>query len=485
MTKKKNLPDIVTNFSEWYQEVISLAELAEQNDVKGCITVLPYGCLLWEKITAILNQDIKKKLGASNMMFPLFIPYSSFEKEKEHVDGFAPEVAMVTHAGGKKLEDPLVVRPTSEIIIHDYFKKKIKSWRDLPLKVNQWCSVVRWEKRPRAFLRTTEFWWQEGHTAHETYEQAYEQAEAAIALYENFCIDYLAIPVIMGRKPDYERFAGADITWTIEGMMQDGKAVQMGTSHLLGEGFAKMQGMEFQNKDMTLSTPHLTSWGVTTRLIGVLIMVHGDNKGLVLPPKIAPVLLSIIPIFKNDSERFLLLGALVPLEKFLEGNGIDYLLDKREEVTPGVKFFETEVKGIPFRIELGMRDLAEGNFTLYQRDINQKKVCPLTLFDDFSLLEKFFENLKSEMQERMLKKAKQFKDAKIHHGVKLRDFGVLLMERNEFYTAFWCGSDSHHFKEYQSSVRCVLDKKHYNDEICCLHDDCGRYKMLVLIARNY
>lgn len=484
MIKKKKLPHMVNNFSEWYQEVIKLAELSEQSDVKGCITVLPYGCAIWEKITFILNKDIKK-MGVSNMMFPLLIPYSLFEKEKDHVDGFAPEVAMVTHAGGKQLEDPLVIRPTSEVIIHDFFKNKIRSWRDLPLKVNQWCSVLRWEKRPRAFLRTTEFWWQEGHTAHESYEQALRQAEDAIVMYKNFCLNYLAIPVIMAKKPDYERFAGADITWTIEGMMQDGKAVQMGTSHLLGGGFAKTQNMEFQDREMKKKIPYLTSWGVTTRLIGSLIMVHGDSKGIVLPPYIAPILCVIMPIFKNETEKEVLLDVLKPLKNFFDANNIDYTIESRDEVTPGVKFFESEVKGIPFRVELGMRDVDVQNFTLYERDIDKKNTYPLALFDDVCGLSIFFENLKIKMQERMLAKAVAFQKSKIHEGVKLKDFGLLLMKQNEFYISFWCGNDAEFFKEYQSSVRCVLEAKKYKDQVCCLHDDCKEEKIKILIAKSY
>ena len=482
--KRNKLPDIVNNFSEWYQEVIRLGGLSEQNDVKGCITVLPYGCALWEKITFVLNKDIKK-MGASNMMFPLLIPHSLFEKEKDHVEGFAPEVAIVTHAGGKKLEDPLVVRPTSEIIIHDFFKKKIRSWRDLPLKVNQWCSVLRWEKRPRAFLRTTEFWWQEGHTAHESYEEALKQSEDAILMYENFCLNYLAIPVIVGKKPDYERFAGADITWTIEGMMQDGKAVQMGTSHLLGEGFAKTQNMEFQDREMQAKIPYLTSWGVTTRLIGSLIMVHGDDKGMVMPPNIAPIFCVIVPIFKNKIEKELLLNAFKPLISFFDSNNIDYIIDSRDEVTPGVKFFESEVKGIPFRIELGMRDLAAQNFTLYERDIDKKSIYSLSLFGDMPVLSIFFDNLKIKMQERMLAKAVAFQKSKMYEGVKLKDFGLLLMKQNEFYISFWCGNDAEFFKEYQSSVRCVLEAKKYKDQVCCLHDDCKEEKIKILIAKSY
>lgn len=485
MIKRNNkLPDIVIYFSQWYQEVIRLAELSDQSDTKGCIIVLPYGNALWEKITMIMNQKIKE-MQVSNMLFPLLIPYSFFEKEKEHIEGFAPEVAVVTHAGGRKLDDPLVVRPTSEVIIHDYFKKKIKSWRDLPLKVNQWCNVVRWEKRPRAFLRTSEFWWQEGHTAHACYDEALEQAENAIKMYADFCREYLAIPVIVARKPDYERFAGAEITWTIEGMMQDGKAVQMGTSHLLGEGFAKSQNMEFQDKDMQVKIPYLTSWGVTTRLIGTLIMVHGDQNGLVMPPCIAPILFSIIPIFKNKTEKEKLLCVLSPLKDFFLKSNIDYIFDDREEITPGAKFFESEIKGIPFRIEVGMRDLEKGQFTLFERDINKKTHFAISLLSYVEKLDSLIVDLKRNMQQRMFEKAILFQKKNTFIGEKLSNFGSVLIERNGFCITYWCGEDSHLFKEYQSSVRCVLECKQGIELTCCLHANCKKEKMKVLVARSY
>ncbi len=492
----KKLPNIIENFSEWYQEIIYLAGLAENCDIKGCIIVLPYGNAIWENITKILNQKIKQ-MGALNMSFPMLIPYSFLEKEKDHVEGFAPEVAVVTYAGGKQLEEPLVIRPTSEVIIHDYFARKIKSWRNLPMKVNQWCSVIRWEKRPRAFLRTTEFWWQEGHTAHADYLEALNQAEDAIKMYADFCRTYLAIPVIMGKKPDYERFAGADITWTIEGMMQDGKAVQMGTSHLLGEGFAKAQKMEFQDKDMKTKIPFLTSWGVTTRLIGTLIMVHGDEKGLVIPPLIAPILLILIPIYKNMIEKNKILLVFEKLRKILDEQLITFSIDDNEEITPGAKFFDSEIKGIPFRIEIGMREMEKGEFTFYERDIDKKNIYSLTLLNDLNLFKSFIEEKKNKMQERMFIKATNYRNSKIFNNDNLFKFGDELIKNNGFYISYWCGKNEEMFKEYQCSVRCLYsdDNDDNNEDFkvdnfkslpCCIHGTkCEFEKKRVLIAKSY
>jgi prolyl-tRNA synthetase len=479
--KSSLLSNIDTDFSQWYQDVIAGAELAESSPVKGCMTILPYGYALWEQIQKKLDVEIKK-MGAKNMAFPLFIPYSFFEREKDHVEGFAPEVAIVTHAGGKKLEEPLVVRPTSEVIIHDYFKNKIRSWRDLPLKVNQWCNVVRWEKRPRAFLRTTEFWWQEGHTAHATAEEASLQAEKALFMYRDFVQDILAIPVIAAEKPSYERFAGADKTFTIEGMMRDGKAVQMGTSHILGSGFANVLGMEFQDKDMTNKVPVLTSWGVTTRLIGTIIMVHGDQSGLVLPPAIAPILFILIPIYKNDLEREIVFNKITVLESFFIEFNISFEIDDAP-LTPGARFFNAEMRGIPFRIELGMRDAEQNQFTLFERDVKRKAVYN---FSEITNKEFFviFTHLKHTMQERMLEKAKKSRSLRYASGKKLSEFGAQLIDQNGFYETFWCGDEAERFKEYQANIRCVLESG-VVDQVCCLHDNCKKLLDKVIVAKCY
>ena len=321
------LPDIKNNFAEWYQEVVQQAELADHSPTRGSMVVRPYGCAIWERIKDILDKRIKET-GHENAMFPLLIPESFIKREASHVAGFAPELAVVTHAGGKLLEEPLVVRPTSETIIHYMFARWIKSWRDLPMKINQWANVVRWEMRPRAFLRTTEFYWQEGHTAHETYEQAEQEALMMMQEYVNLAHNYLAIPVITGEKTPHERFPGAEKTLTFEAMMQDGKALQMGTSHQLSQKFAESFEIKFQDRDGNLAMPHLTSWGVTTRLIGAIIMVHGDEKGLVLPPKIAPIQVVIIPIFKKGTDNAVILTAVQDIKRAMQARGIRVMLDR-------------------------------------------------------------------------------------------------------------------------------------------------------------
>lgn len=298
----QKLPDFNTNFSDWYNEVIYQAELADLSPVRGCIVIRPYGYAMWENIKGRLDERIKAT-GHENASFPLFIPESFLKKEAKHVEGFAPEVAVVTHAGGKELEEPLIVRPTSETMIHFMFAKWLRSWRDLPLKVNQWCNVVRWEMRTRPFLRTTEFFWQEGHTAHETLQEAETEVQTMLNEYVDLAQNWLAIPVFAGQKPESERFPGAEKTFTFEGIMPDGKALQMGTSHLLSQNFAKSFEMQFQDREGALAHPYLTSWGATTRLIGAVVMSHGDEKGLILPPKIAPIQVVIIPIYKTDTDK--------------------------------------------------------------------------------------------------------------------------------------------------------------------------------------
>lgn len=491
--KKNLLASIEQNFAQWYQDVVYHAKLCSGCSVKGCIVVLPYGYSLWESIQSVMNVKIKNQ-GARNMAFPLLIPYSYFEKEKDHVEGFAPEVALVTSAGGKKLEDPLVVRPTSEVIIHEYFKNTITSWRDLPLKVNQWCSVVRWEKRPRPFLRTTEFWWQEGHTAHALYQEAYDQAYAMIEEYRSLSVNYLAIPVIVGEKPRDERFAGAAITWTFEGMMQDGKALQMGTSHLLGEGFVDAIGISFQDPDMKVKKPSLTSWGITTRLIGALVMVHGDQKGLVLPPYIAPVLVFIIPIYKNSYERGIILACIEQLENTLRVLSISYNVDRREEVSPGSKFCDADLQGIPFRIDIGIRDITRGEFSLYRRDVMTKQIYDISLFTDSSSFQVLLEAEKFEMHERMLKKASQLRDSRIAFLGSLKDYNCGKGDSNEcyndgeeqdekntmnpFFIGYWCQEDYAKIRDKQLTVRCMVEGKQAEyfsfvkegRKLCCVHE---------------
>jgi len=352
------LPDIKKDFPAWYQEIVFQAELADHSPVRGAMVIRPYGYAMWERTKAILDRRIKET-GHQNAAFPLLIPESFLKKEAEHVEGFAPELAVVTIAGGKKLEEPLVIRPTSETIVHYMFAKWIKSWRDLPLKINQWANVVRWELRPRPFLRTTEIFWQEGHTAHETHQEAEDEAQMMMQEYVTLAQDYLAIPVVTGLKTEQEKFPGAEKTLTFEALMQDGKALQMGTSHVLSQSFAKAFDMKFQDRDEKIAYPYLTSWGVSTRLIGAVVMVHGDQKGLVLPPKIAPIQVVIIPIFKKGQDNAAVLQAARHLATELADNAISVHVDDDETKTPGAKFYHWELRGVPVRIEIGPRDLEQ------------------------------------------------------------------------------------------------------------------------------
>ncbi len=371
----KKLPEKKTQFTEWYQEVIYQAELADQSPVRGCIVIRPYGNDIWEAIKNILDKKIKAT-GHRNALFPLFIPESFLKKEAAHIEGFAPELAVVTHAGGKELAEPLVVRPTSETMIHYMFAQWIKSWRDLPLKINQWANVVRWEMRPRPFLRTTEFFWQEGHTAHATHAEAQEEALLMLATYKDLAENYLAIPVITGKKSEGEKFPGAVTTYTFEGFMPDAKALQMGTSHMLSQNFAKVFEMQFQNKEGVLEYPWLTSWGSTTRLVGALVMTHGDDKGLILPPRIAPIQVVIIPIYKTEEERTEVLQAIKTLMSAC-GDTMRIHLDDDDQKTPGNKFYYWELRGVPFRLEMGPRDLKNQQCVLVNRVDSTKEIIGL------------------------------------------------------------------------------------------------------------
>ena len=353
---KTKLPTMQDNFSNWYQEIVARAELAEHAPIKGCMTIRPYGYAIWENIRDELNTRIKKH-GAKNTCFPMFIPESYLSREKDHVEGFSPEIAVVTYAGGNTLQENLIVRPTSETIIHESMGRWIQSYRDLPLRINQWCNVVRWEKHPRLFLRTTEFQWQEGHTAHATEDEARQEVAKMLKEYHNFSAEFLAIPTVMGRKSEKEKFAGAVESYSIEGLMPDGKALQMGTVHYLGENFSKMANVNFLDKDETLKLVQMTSWGVSTRLIGALIMVHGDNKGLVLPPKVAPTQVVIVPI--NEA----ILDYAHAVKNELEEAGIRVEIDDREDVRPGAKYYDHEIHGVPVRIDIGEKEMVDNTVT--------------------------------------------------------------------------------------------------------------------------
>src|SRR4249920_2836680 len=358
------------DFSRWYLDVVRKAELADYSPVKGCMVIRPYGYAIWELIQQALDARIKAT-GHVNAYFPLFIPESLLNKEAEHVEGFAPQVAYVTHGGGEELEEKLVVRPTSEAIIGTMYAKWIQSWRDLPVLINQWANVVRWEKVTRPFLRTTEFLWQEGHTAHETEQEALDETLKILALYKDVAENVLGMSVLDGLKSESEKFAGADRTYSIEALMGDGRALQAGTSHLLGQNFAKAFDITFQARDKTLQHVWTTSWGVSTRLIGGLIMTHGDDNGLILPPKVAPYQVVIVPIPRGNWEETVLPKAR-EIEADLTRQGIRVMLDKRDAYTPGWKFAEWELRGVPVRIEIGPKDIEKGTVLVARRDTREK-----------------------------------------------------------------------------------------------------------------
>ena len=404
------------NYSQWYNDLVVKADLAEQSPVRGCMVIKPYGYAIWEKMQRALD-DMFKETGAVNAYFPLFIPKSFFSREAEHVAGFAKECAVVTHhrlmndPNGKgvvvdpeaKLEEELIVRPTSETIIWSTYKNWIKSWRDLPIMCNQWANVVRWEMRTRLFLRTAEFLWQEGHTAHATAEEAIQEAERMVGVYAKFAREYMALPVIVGHKSPNDRFAGALDTLTIEGMMQDGKALQAGTSHFLGQNFAKSFDVQYTDKDGQMQYVWATSWGVSTRLMGALVMAHGDDNGLVLPPKLAPIQVVMVPIYKTPEEQARILDTMSSLKKALEAEGHSVKIDDRDNLRPGFKFAEWELKGVPVRLAIGPRDLDNGTVEVHRRDTLEKRTVSLEGLD------KSIASLLDDIQANIYKKAFDFR----------------------------------------------------------------------------
>ena len=408
------------NYSQWYNDLVVKADLAEQSPVRVCMVIKPYGYAIWEKMQRALD-DMFKETGAVNAYFPLFIPKSFFSREAEHVAGFAKECAVVTHhrlmndPGGKgvvvdpeaKLEEELIVRPTSETIIWSTYKNWIKSWRDLPIMCNQWASVVRWEMRTRLFLRTAEFLWQEGHTAHATAQEAQEEAERMVQVYARFAREYMALPVIIGHKSPNERFAGALDTLTIEGMMQDGKALQAGTSHFLGQNFAKSFDVQYTDKEGQMQYVWATSWGVSTRLMGALVMAHGDDNGLVLPPKLASIQVVMVPIFKTEEEQSKILEKMTELKKALEAEGHTVKIDDRDNLRPGFKFAEWELKGVPVRLAMGPRDLDNGTVEVHRRDTLEKQTVALEGLD------KSIASLLDDIQASIYKKAFDFREANV------------------------------------------------------------------------
>lgn len=470
------LPNRETDFADWYQELIYQAELVDQAPVRGCFVIRPYGYAIWEIIQAELDRRIKAT-GHENASFPLLIPESFLKKEAEHVQGFAPELAVVTHAGGKLLEEPLVVRPTSETIIHYMFARWIKSWRDLPLKINQWGNVVRWEMRPRAFLRTTEFFWQEGHTAHETLEEAEAEVLLMLDQYRQVYEDYLAVPVVPGPKSAGEKFPGADKTMTLEALMPDGRALQCCTSHLISRDFARAFDMKFQTRDGGVDYPYLTSWGFTTRSIGALIMTHGDSKGLVLPPRVAPIQVVIIPIVKEgaDNEAIIVEARNLALE--LAQLGIRVMLDEDTNKTPGSKFYHWEMKGVPVRIEIGPRDVAQQQAVVVDRMSSTKQT--IALAEIAASMPEILKKLQADMLEKARLRTKNI----WYRQAKLAEFAQQIDKESGFYQTGWCGKPEceQKLKEHKVSIRCLLSEKTFPT---CFNCD-AKSETDVLIAKSY
>ncbi len=434
------LPTRAENFSEWYNQLIQRAELADYAPVRGCMVVRPYGWALWENIQSALDSRFKKT-GHVNAAFPLFIPMSFLEKEKSHVEGFSPELAVVTVGGGEKLEEPLVVRPTSETIIGYMYSKWIKSYRDLPVLINQWGNVVRWEMRTRMFLRTLEFYWQEGHTAHATQAEAEAETRRMLDVYTDFAVNEAALPVIPGRKSETEKFAGAVASYSIEAMMGDTKALQAGTSHFLGQNFAKAFEIQYLDESNQLQHCWTTSWGVSTRMIGAIIMTHGDDQGLVLPPRLAPIQVVIVPIYRSDEEKALVMPVVQRIASELEGFRIK--VDDRSEVTPGFKFNDWEMRGVPLRMEIGPKDVEKGSVALARRDIPGRE--GKSFVPQANIAAQVGEMLET-IQKSLLQKAQAFRDS---HIVEVQDYAALQEAvANNWANAWWCGS-----KECEAKVK--------------------------------
>jgi len=445
------------DFSEWYNQVVLRAELADYAPVRGCMIVRPYGWALWENITAALDKRFKAT-GHVNAAFPLLIPQSFIAKEQSHVEGFSPELAVVTHGGGEKLEEPLVIRPTSETIIGHAYAKWIQSYRDLPILINQWNSVVRWELRTKLFLRTLEFFWQEGHTAHATAEEAEAETRQMLDVYTDFAINEAAVPVIPGRKSAAERFAGADQTYSIEAMMGDGKALQAGTSHNLGQNFAKAFEIRYLDKGGVLQHCWTTSWGLSTRFVGAIIMVHGDDQGLILPPRLAPYQAVIVPIFKTDEERATVLENAQRLRKELVDAGVRVKVDEREGMSPGFKFNDWEMRGVPLRIELGPKDVAKGSVVLARRDRPGKEGKS---FVQQAGIGAAVTAALEEIQKALHDRALEFRKANTVETSEYAEFKNAV--EKGFALSWWCGGGDCEAKikeETKATMRCIpLDQE--------------------------
>ena len=432
MADDKALTPRATDFSAWYNEVIMRAELADYSPVRGCMVIRPNGYAIWEQMQRALD-GMFKETGVENAYFPLLIPQSFLAKEAEHVEGFAPECAIVTHGGGKELDEPLVIRPTSETIIYSMFSKWIQSYRDLPLLMNQWCNIVRWEMRTRLFLRTLEFLWQEGHTAHATEAEAETETRLILAIYRKFAEEWMAMPVITGVKTDSEKFAGALRTYAIEALMQDNKALQAGTSHNLGQNFARAFEVKYQTSEGGLDYVWNTSWGVSTRLIGGLIMTHGDDTGVVTPPRLAQWQVVVVPIYKNDAERSSVMEAAERIVREIKASGIRVHLDARDGVKPGAKYYEWEARGVPLRLEVGPRDIAGGTVMLARRTGGRKEPIPM------DGLPRQLATAMDQMQTALLAAARERRERASLRGASKAEFVAYLENESGFVYAGFCG----------------------------------------------
>ncbi|MBE5850487.1 MAG: proline--tRNA ligase [Lachnospiraceae bacterium] len=478
MQDKKMVEQITSmevDFAQWYTDVVKKADLIDYTSVKGCMVFKPAGYAIWELIQKQMDERFKAT-GVENVYLPMFIPESLLEKEKDHVEGFAPEVAWVTQGGLQPLQEKMCVRPTSETLFCDFYKNEVHSYRDLPKVYNQWCSVVRWEKETRPFLRSREFLWQEGHTIHATFEEAEERTIQMLNLYADFCEEVLAIPVIKGRKTDKEKFAGAEATYTIEALMHDGKALQSGTSHNFGDGFARAFDIQFTDKDNKLKYPFQTSWGSTTRLIGAIIMVHGDDNGLVLPPRVAPVQVVIVPIRQQQEG---VLDKANEIKGALAGKGMRVKIDDTDK-SPGWKFAEAEMRGIPVRVEIGPKDIEAGKAVLARRDTGEKTECAI------EALPETIEKLLDTIQKDMLEKARERRDSQTYTAKTKEEFDKLFAEKSGFVKAMWCGDvecENKIKEEMSVTSRCMpFEQEKIADTCVC----CGRpAKKLVYWGRAY
>ena len=468
------------NFSDWYNELVLKAEMADYSPVRGCMVVRPYGWTLWENMQAALDRRFKET-GHVNAAFPLLIPKSFFEKEKEHVEGFAPELAVVTIGGGEELEEPLVVRPTSETIIGYMYSKWVKSWRDLPVLINQWGSVVRWELRTKLFLRTAEFYWQEGHTAHASEQEAREETLRMLDVYEDFAVKECAIPVIKGIKSETEKFAGAVMSTTIEAMMGDTKSLQSGTSHFLGQNFAKAFNIQYTDKNNELQYAWTTSWGLSTRMVGAIIMTHGDDKGLILPPRLAPIQVVIVPIYRSDAEKGPVMEAANRIFAELKAAGVRLKMDDRDEVTPGFKYNDWEMRGVPLRMEIGPKDVEKSSVALARRDRPGREG---KTFVPQANLAASVADLLTEIQAAMLAKATAFRDSHIHDPKDMDE--LVKVVQNGWAYSWWCESKECETKVKdltKASTRCMPVDQPEGSGDCIV---CGKpAKRRVLFGKSY